>query len=718
MSSSLLFYPKIHESHAIGKVFLFRVHRLNHKIKHGMEAQSGSSLFPIIHQGDIASVKKSVAHPTCALDESDPTSGQTPLIYAAAESQEIIVDILVAAGANVNAQDGHHRSALSYAAAMGLIRSVEVLVTSDAVVDQLDNKKRTPLHYAAQGGHTEVIHYLLQAGADIYATDAWGMTPLMRAVKAAHVEAVNYLLGMVSKLNQKEEKTGRTVLQMAAAGGVVELVESILAAGADVNDKDHHGRTALMTAVVNHRKEVVQVLPERGAEIDDMDQDGNTALHLAAALGAEEIIEILLSFGKVTVDAKNAEGDTALIVAGKSGKFGDEATSIKVAIDDLYDITETRVKGVRQPEDETETVVENTTEVIEDGQSKVRGFKEEDYGKVTLVEGEREAINGGKSQVKGKKEEFGKIKLVEGKREVIDTDSRTKVKGKFDQYDEEVTVVKANANHEEVVKMLIKSGAKINEANAKGQTSLMHACASESVVVVKALVEAGADLGCVDASNPILNLALKGHAKLKPGEETPKKLNIQEEIQKINAATVNERNQQGQTRLIIASARGSVDTVRALIERGSDVNTKDFKGFTSVMGAAAAGHTEIVELLLNSGAEVDAKNSQGLTALALAVANGHLAAAKKLIEADARVEFKIKGLTLLMLAASRGYSEIVELLVERGADANQTDFFGKTAMDYAKGGNFNKLAKFLESHTEEKTKRAKPAGTGRRKVRL
>ena len=88
---------------------------------------------------------------------------------------------------------------------------------------------------------------------------------------------------------------------------IVEIVNLLLQAGADVNAKSEDGTTVLMLAAYSKEPDVVNILLEAGADVNARDADGKTALHSAAAKGDPRIIRTLLQSG-ADVNAKVAGG--------------------------------------------------------------------------------------------------------------------------------------------------------------------------------------------------------------------------------------------------------------------------------------------------------------------------------------------------------------------------------------------------------------------------
>ena len=123
----------------------------------------------------------------------------------------------------------------------------------------------------------------------------------------------------------------------------------------------------------------------------------------------------------------------------------------------------------------------------------------------------------------------------------------------------------------------------------------------------------------------------------------------------------------GYTPLIVASKNNKIEIVKLLLNAGADVNKQNISGNTALMSAALHNNREIVELLLNAGADTDKQNNGGNTALIYASNNVEII--KLLLDAGADIDKQNKyGYTALTLAALYNYHEIVELLLDYGAD--------------------------------------------------
>ena len=103
------------------------------------------------------------------------------------------------------------------------------------------------------------------------------------------------------------------------------------------------------------------------------------------------------------------------------------------------------------------------------------------------------------------------------------------------------------------------------------------------------------------------------------------------------------------------------------------------------MLAVKYGSTEAIELLLDRGADLNIHNKYDLTAFGQAIRGGNMETVKLLLEHQPNLIIKYdegwdEEQTALMIAAVKGHTEIVRLLLDRGADPNIQDDQGQTAL--------------------------------------
>jgi ankyrin repeat protein len=121
------------------------------------------------------------------------------------------------------------------------------------------------LHAAVVGGQKKVVEFLITKGADVNAKDRGGYTPLFYAVWHNREETAKLLLDKGADPNVRSV-WNRTPLHWAVRqGGSKEMIELLVAKGADVNLK-RGDATALKMAKDNGHTEIVELLRKLGAK--------------------------------------------------------------------------------------------------------------------------------------------------------------------------------------------------------------------------------------------------------------------------------------------------------------------------------------------------------------------------------------------------------------------------------------------------------------------
>ncbi|HEY3093951.1 MAG TPA: ankyrin repeat domain-containing protein, partial [Vicinamibacterales bacterium] len=237
----------------------------------------------------------------------------------------------------------------------------------------------------------------------------------------------------------------------------------------------------------------------------------------------------------------------------------------------------------------------------------------------------------------------------------------------------------ADAN---ALRALLKQGADVNAASADGTTALHWASYRDNVDIADLLIRAGAK---VDAANdlgatPLWTASLNGSSAMVK--------RLLEAGAHPNLALL-----LGETPLMIAARSGNADVVTQLIDKGANVNARGARGQTALMWAVSEQHPDVVKVLLSRGADIRARSevlSQvmavpphgkpeynrmipfgGEDALMFAARVGDLASARLLLAAGASVnDADAWGVSAMVLAAHSGFTEMVEFLLDNGADAN------------------------------------------------
>ena len=112
-----------------------------------------------------------------------------------------------------------------------------------------------------------------------------------------------------------------TALHLAAANGHLEIVNLLLAHGADLQALDHQGHSAVSRAIRQRRRDVAITLIERGAEVNQSLADGTTLLMMAASRSTR-VTEALLEAGAEVDATRDHRLATALMVAAEDAGPG------------------------------------------------------------------------------------------------------------------------------------------------------------------------------------------------------------------------------------------------------------------------------------------------------------------------------------------------------------------------------------------------------------
>jgi len=132
---------------------------------------------------------------------------------------------------------------------------------------------------AVYANNINKIRELVAAGADINKENKYGKTPLEIAVSSGNLDMVRLLVELGADIN-KENKYNRTPLEIAISSGKIDMLRLLVELGDDINKENSLGKTPLYTAVIKNQINIVKLLVELGADINKIDIDGNTLLML------------------------------------------------------------------------------------------------------------------------------------------------------------------------------------------------------------------------------------------------------------------------------------------------------------------------------------------------------------------------------------------------------------------------------------------------------
>ncbi|HIJ73886.1 MAG TPA: hypothetical protein HPP83_07275 [Candidatus Hydrogenedentes bacterium] len=317
-----------------------------------------------------ALVKLLLAH-SPALDAAD-CDGRTPLHAAAEAGYTKVTEILLDAGADVNftarcdisegyALCGYPPTRVSQgptlesgltplhlAARQSHLAAVRLLLSRGADPNGTTETGWTPLHLAVRAcdgalstppnsSKDAVVELLISRGADVNVRDPRGLTPLLRATGEWKWPVAGLLVEKGADVRAslprdapvaERHGAGATALHCAAYHGNMDMVERLLAAGADVNAGagDPVGTPLLHTVSAYQWDPIIaDFLIEHGADVNAADEDGHTPLLSAASAGKHEVVEFLIE-RDADVNIADEDGHTPLLAAaGRYDAWGREA---------------------------------------------------------------------------------------------------------------------------------------------------------------------------------------------------------------------------------------------------------------------------------------------------------------------------------------------------------------------------------------------------------
>ena len=263
-----------------------------------------------------------------ARPDGAPGGRASPVLKAAERNNHVLLQVLLRFGGDVDAQDKQGRTALMTAAWKNNFHIMEVLLKGGANVNKKDNNGRHILHNLAADkdpnwGAT-VIERLLRENIALdgpQGQDESKRTPLHWAASTGKRELCEMLLRRArpprSQVNAVEGR-GKAPIHLAIAHGRDDIVETLLAHGADVMAKSDGSWTPLHNACEQGTVRVVRVLLGAGADVNARLLNGMTPLHIAAQAGHLEVVQCLLERKETKRTARDSFGITPFLRAAQN----------------------------------------------------------------------------------------------------------------------------------------------------------------------------------------------------------------------------------------------------------------------------------------------------------------------------------------------------------------------------------------------------------------
>jgi uncharacterized protein len=446
---------------------------------------------------------------------------------------------------------------------------------------------------------------------------------------------------------------GTPALHWVIRYGDRAIAERLVDEGADVNLANIYGVRPLQLAIENGHRELVQWLLDAGADPEARDLAGEPPLFLAASIGDVASLDLLLQHGAEVDREDEAYGQTALMVAIRSG----HAEAAKLLLEAGADINkQARVTETMPGKDAVFVMPSEIPGTLTQGAGLTRGGWPD--------RGVRQPFAGAKTPL----------------------------------------LYATRLGDLAMTRMLVENGADLELADANGITPLLNAIINASIVAVRPglgehlkvasyLIEAGANVNAVDwygqsplwAAIDMRNLIYRS---------------VSAESNNIDRETALELVKQ----LLEAGANPNVQTKeyspgRHFILAIGSVEWVDMTGQTPFVRAARAGDVTVMKLLLEHGADANITTFEGTNAL-MAAAGVNFGVGETFDEGEAALLEAVKlahaegndinqvnsvGLQAIHGAANRGANNIIRYLAENGAELDRPDKEGRTPVRWAEG---------------------------------
>lgn len=232
-----------------------------------------------------------------------PSKGPTALHKACEKGSKFHVRRLLFNGADIHAKDVSKKSPLHKAVAYSQPEITSILLESGANVDAHDDCGSTPLHQAAASVYKpcgiDIMRNLLEFKANPNLTDDFGKTPLHVAASVSHYASPMFMTMLLNSGadTECEDKILDKPLHYATRANALKNINTLLAAGANINSKNLQHQTALHIAVENQHNSAVNSLIQAGADVNAIDVRWTSALDQAAGLGNVSCVKTLTSAG-------------------------------------------------------------------------------------------------------------------------------------------------------------------------------------------------------------------------------------------------------------------------------------------------------------------------------------------------------------------------------------------------------------------------------------
>ncbi|KAJ5234999.1 uncharacterized protein N7469_004167 [Penicillium citrinum] len=662
--------------------------------------------------------------------------GYTPLGLAIIEGHLELIKLFLQSGARIKEKKAE--CCLNLAVIAGKTETVQLLLKgSTGFVAASKSCRISALVLAAAFGRQVIFHLLAETiGCDVKNED--GLTPLIIAAATGQQEMVEYLLlgthlndvvvadsssefasdaiscllrprsvitgGEILELGSPHSRQlfphsrlqsskplndyGFTPLDAACRTGRLPIVQLLLQHGADPNVANLTGFIPLHQAIYGIHPETVRLLLETGSDPYAVNIKGMTPLHCAAVGGDIDIIKSLLELGATL--QSDSTGRNALHKCARYGHI--EALKLLLAKFDK-DANESNRFGVTLLHAAAENGSIDTVKFLVRKGANVNAASIDKWTPLhnAASKGHIDIVaflidNGASINIKSGS---GITPL----HDAASTGQTSTIKfllnrgahlNELSSQHETPLYLAVRHGHFHAAQLLLKRNPDLTVKTNENEITLQRAIASGSIEISRLLLEKGADRHFYD------------HMRL-----TPLMYSLQFTDRKMTRFLIDQRvddavlSVDGKTALQVAICWGNLDGVEGLLKKGVDPNSNSSTYSLSPLYLAAdAKSVNMVRLLLGVGAHDTTRNRATLN---VAILKGPPKIVELLLDkgTDANADMSESGLKPLHKASFLGNVEAVRLLLAAGADIHLADTWGYTALHHAVQYNRSKVVEVL-----------------------